>query len=154
MKVIVIDASVALKWQLRDEADVDRADSILLDFAHGRVELIAPSLWLYEVTNGIRTAVVRGRLSADQGREAAKNFLHLGVHLHPFFPIAVHAYDLACRYGLAVYDSVYIALAKQYGAELYTADGPFYDKIKGSLGFVKWFTEYQRAELSVGSSPL
>lgn len=140
--MIVVDASLALKWQLRDEPDLAPADDILRDAVDQKVELIAPDLWLYEVLNGLRTAVSRGRLSSDQAATAVSDYLVLGIGLHPFGPIATRANELAISYGLAIYDSAYLALAESVGADLYTADRPFFERTRVSVGFVKWFGEY------------
>jgi len=39
-KRIVIDASVALKWRLRDEEATQQADALLEDFLAGKLELL------------------------------------------------------------------------------------------------------------------
>ncbi|MCC7353338.1 MAG: type II toxin-antitoxin system VapC family toxin, partial [Anaerolineae bacterium] len=88
MNVIVADASVMLKWQLRDEENTEQADRILRDLTQRKIRIIVPNLCLYEVVNGIRTAVTRGRLSRAQGRRAIEDFLLIGVNLYPFRPLA------------------------------------------------------------------
>ena len=61
---LVVDASVVLKRQLEDEEGVPQALALRDDFLlHSRIDLTAPSLLLYEVTNAILTAARRGRLS-------------------------------------------------------------------------------------------
>lgn len=142
MRTVVADASVMLKWQLRDEENTEQADRLLRDLIHGEIQIIVPSLWLYEVVNGIRSAVARGRLSRAQGRQAIKDFLLVGVNLYPFPPLAARAYEIACDYGLAIYDSAYLALAEQQGTDLYIADIALYNKVHNVFGFVKWFTKY------------
>ena len=39
--IYVVDASVAVKWLLRDEPDTHFADLLLTDFRDGRIELLA-----------------------------------------------------------------------------------------------------------------
>ena len=138
----VVDASLSLKWQLRDEPDLEPADRLLLDAVNGRIDLVAPDLWLYEVVNGLRTAVARGRLSKEKGGVAIDDFIALGIALYPFPSLAVRAYQLGNDFGLAVYDSAYLALAEHVSADLYTADRPLFERTKGNLSFVKWFAEY------------
>ena len=64
---VVIDASLALKWELNDEEHVENAlairDSSLLT---GYPRLLAPSLFVYEVVNGL--AVAGQRLKFDPRR--------------------------------------------------------------------------------------
>lgn len=142
MKPIVVDASVMLKWQLRDEENTEQADRLLRDLIEGQIQIIVPSLWLYEVVNGIRAAVYRGRLSQTQGQRAIVDFLLIGVNAYPFAPMAARAYEIACSHNLAIYDSAYIALAERWSTDLYTADAALYDKVGKVLPFVKWFAKY------------
>ena len=53
-KRIVIDASAALKWRLRDEEVTQQADALLEDFLAGKLELLTPTLFDYEITNALR----------------------------------------------------------------------------------------------------
>ena len=58
-KRIVIDASVALKWRLRDEEATSQADALLEDFLARKLELLTPTLFDYEIANALRVAVTR-----------------------------------------------------------------------------------------------
>ena len=46
---VVVDASVALKWVLDDEEGVDQAVMLRDEGIEGRLQLVAPSLWLYSL---------------------------------------------------------------------------------------------------------
>jgi len=67
MTRVVVDASVSLKWALNDEEYVEQAVA-LRDAAifERRFQMFAPSLWLYEIVNGLRVAVRRGRIYRDR----------------------------------------------------------------------------------------
>ena len=69
-KRLVIDASVALKWRLRDEEATDQADALLEDFLAGKLELLTPTLFDYEIANALRVAVTRQRLSEPDAEAA------------------------------------------------------------------------------------
>lgn len=58
-KRVVIDASVALKWLLRDEEIVPQADALLDDLLAGQLSVVVPTLFDYEVANVLRVAVSR-----------------------------------------------------------------------------------------------
>ena len=47
MKIFVPDASVILKWVLREEEDHDYAFALLKGWINQEHEFILPSLWLY-----------------------------------------------------------------------------------------------------------
>ncbi len=71
----VIDASVAIKWHLRDEQFVDESDALLADMLDGSAVLIAPDHIRYEVASAIHTAVRMDRLLEADGRLALTQFL-------------------------------------------------------------------------------
>ena len=144
-RLVVIDASIAVKWQLRDEDGTEYADRVFDDYSLGLVLLIAPDLWLPEVVNGVRNAVLRRRLSREQGLIAAEILNRVAPSLYPFSSVALRSYDLACDHGLAVYDAAYLALAEQLHADLYTADRPFFDRVRSSFPRARWFAEYPGA---------
>jgi predicted nucleic acid-binding protein len=73
-KRIVIDASGALKWRLRDEEATSQADAFLEDFLAGKLELRTPTLFDYEIANALRMAVTRQRLSEQDAAAALVDF--------------------------------------------------------------------------------
>ena len=70
-----IDASVAVKWHVRDEDDAAAADSLPRDFINGRIRLVAPDHIRYEVPSAILAAVRRNRLTVANGQTAIIDFL-------------------------------------------------------------------------------
>ena len=64
MNDIVLDASIALQWFLEDETDRKYSLEILASLAEARA--IVPSLWFYEVGNGLLMAHRRKRIMLDQ----------------------------------------------------------------------------------------
>src|SRR5262249_60782735 len=75
---LVIDASVSLKWALDDEDGVTEAVALRDDAIAGRFEMVAPSLWLYEITNGLVTAARRGGIAPDIGSRGVAGLLSFG----------------------------------------------------------------------------
>ena len=78
-KRIVIDASVALKWRLRDEEATSQADALLDDFLAGKLELLTPTLFDYEIANALRVAVTRQRLSEQEAATALGDFFQYAI---------------------------------------------------------------------------
>ncbi|MEK6582722.1 MAG: type II toxin-antitoxin system VapC family toxin, partial [Nitrospirota bacterium] len=72
---IVIDASVAVKWHIKDESEVEQAIEILLDYNSGKVGFIEPQLFYYETSNAVNVAVQRKRITEDEGRDIIKDML-------------------------------------------------------------------------------
>lgn len=70
MKTLVMDASVAVKWQLDDEEHIDKADAIRQAFVRQVVALVGPVIFGVEWANAINVAIIRGRFPAEEWREA------------------------------------------------------------------------------------
>ena len=139
--LVVVDASVVLKWQLDDEEYIPQATTLRNDFyAQGAIKAIAPHLLIYEVVNGILTATRRKRLDSDKALEVMNNLIELGVELKEVEPARV--LELALEHNLAAYDAAYLALAESEGCELWTGDRPFYQAVKARLPQVKWIGDY------------
>ena len=124
MGLIVVDASVAVKWAL-DEPDSPAAEALLT----GGHKLCAPELLRLEGAGAITRAFRHGRLSPDQTAEAVDDWLaQLGrgdVGLTPDRFDVGRAAEISCILRHPIPDCLYLALAERLGAELVTADGPF-----------------------------
>ena len=116
----VIDASVILKWILRNpdqEADTDKATAVLERVVNGTASILQPVHWLAEVTavlSRISPSTVVSDVEKLQGME---------------FPVAddqavlTRAAQLSIETGQHVFDTLYHAVAIEYeSALLITAD--------------------------------
>jgi len=139
----VVDSSVSLKWALDDEEEVSRAVALRDAAIEGGFQMVAPSLWLYEVANGLVTAARRGRLTSQAGARALAHLVAVGVQFAD--PETGDVYGRALRYGVAAYDAAYLALAEALGAPLWTGDRRFYETVRASAPLVRWIGDY-RAE--------
>lgn len=115
---LVVDASVALKWFLRDEPDADRALAILKDGAL----LVAPDIVVAEVCNAAWKSARLGRLTWAQVSEIAASLPAFFDSLVVSAPLAVRAVEIAERLDHPVYDALYLAVAESQHANLITAD--------------------------------
>ncbi len=140
-RLVVVDTSVVLKWQLDDEEYIPQATALRNDFyALEAVKAIAPYLLIYEVVNGILTATNMKRLASDKALEVMDTLLELGVELKEAEPERI--LELALEHNLSAYDASYLALAESEGCELWTGDRPFYQAVRGKLPQVKWIGDY------------
>ncbi|MGH7965856.1 MAG: type II toxin-antitoxin system VapC family toxin [Candidatus Binatia bacterium] len=142
MHRLVIDASIVVKWLNPHEALADKATLIRDDYEQGRISLVVPTFWDYEVANGINKAVARSHLSEQEGHEAMALLLAVRAQKEAL-PSPQESYDLARRYQRSVYDSWYLSLAEKMGCEFWTADQKLYNAIKDKVSFVKWLADYQ-----------
>jgi len=138
---IVVDASVALKWQLPDEDHIAQALALRDDYLiRNTVTLVAPSLFLYEITNAIGMAAKRARVSAELADEALANLLACEIEVFP--PRPERILRLCRRFSIAAYDAAYVALALQLRAELWTGDRPLFQAAGKELASVRWIEDY------------
>ena len=81
---IVIDASVALKWQFKDELETEQALQMMKDFVDGKTELISPALFSYGIVNAMHIAVLKERMPEKEALGAINDILSMGIRLVDF----------------------------------------------------------------------
>jgi predicted nucleic acid-binding protein len=122
--VIVVDASVAVKWLL-PEAGAESAQR-LLDSGDG---LMGPALIRVEVAAAIARKSRFGEVDRRDAAAAAELwFQSIADGLIALSPDDVdlpRGFRLALELGHPVQDCLYLALAERLGAELFTADRKF-----------------------------
>jgi predicted nucleic acid-binding protein len=141
-KRLVIDASVALKWRLRDEEATSQADALLDDFLAGKLELLTPTLFDYEIANALRVAVTRQRLSEQDAAVALADFAQYTIVRYDFTGIASLTFHLSGQYQRSAYDSAYLALAQSQGVWFVTGDKRLFNAVGHVLSWVKWLGDY------------
>ena len=142
-ELLVVDASVATKWHLPDEADADRALRLLERYADGTVQLIAPGHIRAEVPSAF-TVATRGRaprITRAQGDAAMDEFLALALPTLDDDLLVRAAAATAHASGCAFYDGLYLALAQRLNVRFILADERFYRLIR-HLPLVVWLGDY------------
>jgi predicted nucleic acid-binding protein len=142
-KGVVIDASVALKRRLRDEEATQQADALLEDFLAGKLALLAPMLFDYEIANALRVAVTRQRLSEQDAVAALADFAQFSIIRCDFSGISSRTFHLSGQHQRTAYDSAYMALAQARGAWVFTGDKRLFNAVGETLAWVKWLGDYQ-----------
>lgn len=140
---IVIDASAALKWVLRDEEAAAEADELLKDFVAGKIELLVPTLFDYEITNALKVAMLKQRISEADALTAITKYQQLKAARHEFPPLQTAAFRLACQYQRSAYDAAYLALAQANNAQFYTGDKRLFNAVQAVMTWVRWIGDYR-----------
>ena len=143
--VVVVDASVALKWVLR-EPDSDIAKTLLKQWKTEKTDVIAPGLFAYEITNILYRQVLTGKLSYEETRRLLKEIFSIGILLHfsQYEVISTRAMAFAHQFSLlATYDAHYLALAEHENCEYWTADTRLLKALNGRLPWVRTLNDYQ-----------
>jgi predicted nucleic acid-binding protein len=142
-KQLVIDSSVALKWILRDEEALAEADLLLQDLLTGKLTFSVPTLFDYEITNVLKVAVARDRISELNAQLALEKFGLYTIERVNFLPLQDATFKLAVKHNRSAYDSAYVALAQTRGVWFFTGDKRLFNAVNHSLDWVKWIGDYQ-----------
>lgn len=141
---VVLDASVAAKWYLRDEQLVLEADDIRQRWVSGDLGFLVPSNFVFEVANAVFRAARRGRMTAVIRDEVLLSFASLvrdSTKAIPGEDLVEDAAQLASELGVAFFDACYLVCARRAGLRLITADAAFYRQV-GSASDVLWLGDY------------
>lgn len=139
MNSAVIDANLAIHAVLPG-AKHEKALALLERLVEDGAVLCVPSLWLSEVATGIRKSAALEGIVPESAVLALKAALDLPVEVvSEDAALCVRAYGWAERLGhLAMYDSLYLALAEHLNADFYTADRRLFNRcMEIGAGFVK-----------------
>ncbi|MEZ0318448.1 MAG: type II toxin-antitoxin system VapC family toxin [Pyrobaculum sp.] len=118
-KTVVVDASVAVKWFLKEEYS-DISLELLKGHVGGSLTLAAPALLHYEVLNALRYSRI---FDAERLARIAKILDDLQLALYSLAgELAVLTARTAYELDVTIYDASYIALSRRLGAHLITAD--------------------------------
>jgi predicted nucleic acid-binding protein len=139
---MIVDASVILSAFFPDE-DQAQAQALIREHVMGRVELAAPTLILYEVTNAVVQARRRERISDEQAGNVLISFEGLGIALRPVTWQQI--LPLALRFYRSAYDAAYLALAEMTERPLITGDRRLYNAVHEHLDWVQWVGDFPQA---------
>ena len=135
---IVIDASVAIKWVIRDallEQDAGTALAMLRGIRAHTIEVFEPPHWVAEILAVIararpqRIALTFGILSTLTFKETVQQSCYR------------RAADIAIQYNHHLFDTLYHAVALEEGATLVTADEAYFAKAAG-LGNIQRLADF------------
>jgi predicted nucleic acid-binding protein len=136
----VVDAGVAMKWLVAEEL-MDHARRLLEDGVS--TPFFAPPLLNAEVTNALYQQRRYGVISAEELAEALEQFLALGVTVVEPSELYHNATEFAQANAFrAVYDSLYVVLARMLNLELWTADQRLLDALGPAAPWVRWIGDY------------
>jgi predicted nucleic acid-binding protein len=125
--MLVLDASVAIKWVL-DEAGDAEARAII----DRRERLIAPDLITAELTNVAWRRFLKGDIGLRQALLIPLEVPRIFAELFALPPLAVRALEIAAELRHPAYDCFYLALAESEDAPLVTADRRLIARLAGT----------------------
>jgi predicted nucleic acid-binding protein len=116
---LVIDASLAATWCFPDE-QTDFSNGVLR-LVGETIDLVAPTLWAYEIRNAVLMGLKRNRIDKEGAETLLALLSDLDVELSE--PPSYHGvFGLAETYGLTFYDAAYLDLALRERSPIATLD--------------------------------
>ena len=140
---MIVDASVVLRAFFPDEAQ-SQAQAVIREHVAKRINLKAPALLPYELSNAVWQAERRGRISREQSEEilAAMTGLEIDIVGQTWGEML----PLARKFGRSAYDAAYLALGQATGETLITGDKRLYNAVHNELDWVIWIEDYPTRE--------
>lgn len=138
--ILVLDASVIVKWFFRDPAIEEHAEHalfVLQSVRAGTVEILQPPHWLAEV------AAVIARLEPRLADEAMDVLDAMELPVAADVAVYKRATSLSAALRQHVFDTLYHAVALEYGAELISADRRYY-RVAKHLGRITYLANWDR----------
>jgi predicted nucleic acid-binding protein len=123
----VVDAGIIVKWFVVEEYN-EEAKRVRRE----EYELHVPDQMFAEVGNVLWKKNRAGDLSALDAVDILDSVGGFGFQSHASWPLVVHAIDIALQTGIAVYDGLYVGLARELDCELVTADRRLYNLLRGT----------------------
>jgi predicted nucleic acid-binding protein len=139
LNLVVPDASVAAKWFLPrpDETLAGEAIEVLRQYERGDLQFIVPGIFWAEIGNIFWKAARFGRWPQEAALAATGQMLDQRFPTVADSELLSDAVSVALAAKQTVYDSLYIALALRYDAEMITADQRLANSVAATLP-VKW----------------
>jgi predicted nucleic acid-binding protein len=139
-KRYILDASVVSKWYYqKDEEDFKNALIIYNKLQSENYTFFAPDLLIYELLN-----IYRNKSELDSPRinkiisELYDLIVIVGINKNTFSK----SFQISRKFDISLYDSVYIAITEDLGANLITADKRLYDSIKLSNSKITLLSDF------------
>jgi predicted nucleic acid-binding protein len=132
---MIVDANIILQAFFPDEMQ-PKAQALIRDHVSGRVQLAAPTLLTYEVTNAVLQAVRRERVTDENAKAILIAVEGLGIGTEPV--AWQQMLPMARRFDRSAYDAAYLALAEARGEPLITGDLRLYNAVHDHLDWVQW----------------
>lgn len=138
-RLIILDASVAIKWLLPDEQD-DYAFQIKNDFADKKILIAVPLLFFYEIGNILKNASKSLRIASKDSIKVYQSFLELEFIVYSSKELFKESLQKSLDLDISCYDASYVVLAEYLEIAFYTADDRLITKANSK--WVKRLTEY------------
>lgn len=136
MKMVVVDTSALIRLYVPDGAIPDGLEECLAAAWTGETTVMIPELALAEFVQVLWRKEQAGYLESSEVDEIVEALLELPIEVVGHHGNLIDTLSLARRYGLTVYDSLFLSLAMKRKAQLITADQRLKNAFEDSRGTV------------------
>ena len=121
--ITAMDASAVLAMVLSEEEGPD-VEAVITEISRGNGQILVPSLFWFEVMNGLIFAFRRGRILENDIRTIEANLAQLPFSTDeaPSAFIMQRVREYALEHDLTFYDAAYLELSQRYNVRLKTKD--------------------------------
>ncbi len=135
----MLDASVGFKWCLPAATEPlgPEAVELLNAFLRSEVEFWVPDLFWIEIGNALWKLFRKGRIALSSAEAEFSKLRDLEIQTRASLGLMPEALQIAGLHDRSVYDSVYVAMARELGVDLVTADEKLANATAAYLP-VKW----------------
>ena len=118
----VIDTSALIRLFIPDGPVPQGLEAFFTGVERGSNTAIAPELLLVESANVLDKKRKIKEISETEAVQLLTDVVSMPIRYFPHGPFIPAAFDIAAEYGLTVYDAIYLSLAAEQGAILFSAD--------------------------------
>jgi predicted nucleic acid-binding protein len=118
----VIDTSALIRLYIPDGSIPKGLEEFLRGVERGNNIAIAPELLLVESANVLNKKRKINELTEEESIQLLNDILSMPIRYFPHGPFISTAFDLAREHKITIYDAIYLALAVEEGAVLFSAD--------------------------------
>jgi predicted nucleic acid-binding protein len=118
----VLDTSALIRLFIPDGPLPDGFEDFLRGVERGLNTAVAPELLMAESANVLIKKRKTDELTATESDQLLTSIIELPIRLFPHRPLIPRAFVLAIDHHLSVYDTLYLALAEEHGAVVFSAD--------------------------------
>jgi predicted nucleic acid-binding protein len=118
----VVDTSALIRLFIPDGPIPEGFEKFFREVERGNNMAIAPELLLVESAKVLDRKRKMDEISKTESIQMLTDILSMPIRYSPHGPLMPAAFDLASEHGVTVYDAMYLALALEQSAVLFSAD--------------------------------
>lgn len=141
MSDFILDASILIQYVIAD-IHTTYVDT-LFESVGDTITAHIPEFCLLECTNVLWKQVRFNNVPSETAIEHAKDLRALDLVIVPITDLLPRALEIGTKHQLAIYDSVYIAMAEQLGYPLITDDGKQAEAASAEAVTLKPITDFE-----------